>query len=182
MPEELLLFKIDKDELKTIPQYHTPPIDRFTLEEAEQVLESYSIYYQLTKTQTIHSITFWVQNGGCLKLVPNKMFDINNTGQQEELNVLRKEIKNIRKKGTVRQLARTLLPLIIETLKIRPYPGPLAKKFKQLDPEINVVFCNDIFIDSPDCPSNIKHLLIRRKDLIDLDHISTKNARNQTRR
>ena len=132
---------------------------------AAEIINKYKKEYKLTYSEAIHSLTYWTQSGGCIKSVPSTKKDINSKGRKEELDVLRRIIKEVEKKGTVRQLARAYLnPIAVCAIHFE-YSGPLSKQFKIMDelltPE-ELVFANEIFIGYDACPDKIYKLLLER--------------------
>lgn len=159
---ELLDFKtLDFDNIQKFDNTLSGIIEK---NKAKEILNRYKTEYNLDNSQAIHSLTYWAQHGGCIKSVPSSKKDLNSKGK-EELNVLRRIIKEVEKKGTVRQLAKTYLKYIAHCAIYFKYSGPLSKQFKIKDESLTseeLVFANEIFLGYSDCPDKIKKLLLER--------------------
>lgn len=124
--------------LPGITKFDPPPADRFTKDECYSALTEYGKTYNLNPSQTMHSMTYWAQNGGYVKSVPNRRLSINE-GPMEELDTLRGICAKVRPGGTVRQLFRALaLPIYRIALNLS-YAGHLHKSLRLYRPDISTV-------------------------------------------
>lgn len=122
--------------LPGIAKFDPPPADRFTKSECYFALTEYGKTYNLNPPQTMHSITYWAQNGGYVKSVPNRSLPINK-GPMEELSTLRDICAKTRPGGTVRQLCRSLaLPIYRIALNLG-YASHLHKSLRLYRPDIS---------------------------------------------
>jgi len=153
-------------ELEKLTSYQPPPNDQLTKEEAKAVLEKYSRFYNLTKAEALHSVTYWTQNGGYVKSVPDtKTHDINHKGA-ESLKQLRACVEDVRPGGTVRQLARTLAPYLLQVALQKGYKGHLWKSLKQNnDPSLegpDLYYCCEFYANLPGTPTKVVEALAAR--------------------
>ena len=152
------------------------PQESFTKEEASEVIKRYCEKYDITPIQAIHSISYFCQNGGYVKSVPDKSVTINSKTKLETLNSLREVVSSVRKKGTVRQLARTLVKQIHQMSTKMSYKGHLYNTLS-LKKEISAqdsIYCCEYYLDFELTPIHIKELLKER--------VLEREGKNQTKK
>jgi ATP-dependent Lon protease len=110
-----------------------------------------------------------------VKSVPNRKFKINGVGE-EELDALRNIIKQVRPNGTVRQLARTLAPIIRKIATIYTYEGHLSKNLRTFRPGLQgdvLIYACEFYFGLDFTPQVINEALAERAK-------ARKNSRTST--
>jgi len=145
--------------------YIPPPTDRFTLEEATEVLIKYQKAFRLSPNQAINSITYWLQSGGYVKSVPNRKETINFKDVPEDLDTLRQIVKDVRSNGTLRQLARAIAQQLSIVAIANGYAGHLFKSLQVINPQIegaDTIYCCEYYQGLPFTPVIVNAALSER--------------------
>jgi predicted house-cleaning noncanonical NTP pyrophosphatase (MazG superfamily) len=113
-----------------------PPkkIDSLSREQANKVIKVFAEKSNTTVRQAVIGISSLVQAGGTNASIPPITKVVN--GQKFELRILRDCVAFVtEKKGTVRQLAKTMRDVIYEIASQNGWQGPLATALKKEYPE-----------------------------------------------
>ena len=163
------MFEMSEEEIKAARVVKEAPPALVPEAEIERLIKGIKEYVpafnnDTTKLSTIAiAIAIILQRGGTARGASANIY-----AKVDEkvlsLSDLRKVIQKINWKYTLRQLARTKATFIKTVASHHEIPGDLAQKMKRNHPNLSLeesFWMSNFQMDNPECPSNVRELLIQ---------------------